>query len=121
MIESIIYVVLTILNMSWDYDVWAEMIRKNIESAADQVKRNIEMTSEMAADQVKRNIEMTSEMARISLSSGTLAKEINAAIEKARQEMMASAEKARSEMLKEIADSIEKMRMNFSPSNTRRK
>ncbi len=132
MTENIIYAVVTIVNMSWDYDVWAEIIRKNIESAADQVKRNIEMTSEMAADQVKRNIEMTSEMARISLSSGTLAKEINAAIEKARQEMiasaekarkeiMASAEKARSEMLKEIADSIERMRKNFSPSNTGRK
>lgn len=131
-IESIIYAVLTILNMSWNADVWAKMIRESIELAVDQVKRNIEMASGMAADHVKRNIEMASEMARISLSSETLGKETNAAIEKARQEMMASTEKARSEimasaekaksqMLKEIGDSIERMRMNFSPSNTRGK
>ena len=121
MTESIIYAVLTILYMSWNDDVWAKMFRQSVELAADQVKRSIEMASQMAADQVKRSIEMASEMARISFSSGTLGKETNAAIEKARQEIMASAEKARSEMLKEIADSIERMRKNFSPSNTGRK
>jgi len=118
--------------MSWNDDVWAKMFRQNVELAADQVKRSIEMASQMAADQVKRSIEMASEMARISFSSGTLAKETNAAIEKARQEIMASAEKARqeimasaekarTEMLKEMADSIERMRKNFSPSNTGKK
>ena len=76
---------------------------------------------------------MASEMARaFSMSSGTLGKETNAAIQKAASEMMASAEKARieilasaekarNEMLKEMMESIEKMKMNFSPSNTRRK
>ena len=57
LIESIIYAVVAILNMSWNDDVWAKMIRESIE---------------LAADQVKRNIEIASEMARISLSSGTL-------------------------------------------------
>jgi len=117
--------------MSWNNDVWAKMIRESIELAADQVKRSIEMASDMAADQVKRSIEIASEMARVSMSSGNLGKETNAAIEKARNEIMASTEKARSEimastekarseMLKEIADSIERMRMNFSPSNAKK-
>jgi flavorubredoxin len=119
--------------MSWDSDVWAKMVKDSIEMASNQVKRNIEMASEMASNQVKRNIEMASEMARaFSVSSGSLGKETNAAIqkatsemmasaEKARNEVIASAEKARNEMLKEMMESFERMKMNFSPSNTRTK
>jgi hypothetical protein len=133
MTESILYAFLTILNMSWDNEIWTRMIRESMEMASNQVKRNVEMAFEMASNQVKRNVEMAFEMARaLTMSSGTLGKETNAAIEnaskemmasaeKARSEMMASAEKARSEMLKEMMDSIEKMKMSFSPSNTKRK
>ena len=116
--ESILYDSLTIFNMSWDNDVWARMVRDSIEMASNQVKRNIEMASEMAS--------------AFNKSSGTLGKETNAAIQKATSEMMASAEKARieilasvekarNEMLKEMMESFEKMKMSFSPSNTRRK
>ncbi|HXV88967.1 MAG TPA: hypothetical protein VD710_07735 [Nitrososphaeraceae archaeon] len=89
--------------MSWDNDVWARMVRDSIEMAR-----------------------------AFSMSSGTLGKETNTAIQRAASEMMVSAEKARieilasaekagNEMLKEMMESIEKIKMNFSPSNTRRK
>jgi hypothetical protein len=80
--------------MSWDNDVWARMIKNSIEMASNQVKRNIELASEMASNQVKRNIEMASEMARaLTMTTGTLGKETDVAIEKASREMMASAER----------------------------